>query len=75
MLFRSSEARLRDSERQLQELIAAIPAAIYTTDAQGKITYFNEAATELVGHTPTTGSDEWCVTWKLVPSERDASPV
>ena len=60
-----SEARLRDSERQLQELIAAIPAAIYTTDAQGKITYFNEAATELVGHTPTTGSDEWCVTWKL----------
>jgi PAS domain S-box-containing protein len=60
-----SEARLRDSERQLQELIAAIPAAIYTTDAQGKITYFNEAARELVGHTPTTGSDEWCVTWKL----------
>src|SRR6266404_2377299 len=44
-----SEARLRDSEHQLQELIAAIPAAIYTTDAQGKITYFNEAATELVG--------------------------
>jgi PAS domain S-box-containing protein len=60
-----SEARLRDSEHQLQELIAAIPAAIYTTDAQGKITYFNEAATELVGHTPTTGSDEWGVTWKL----------
>src|SRR5437899_7236752 len=60
-----SESRLRDSERQLQELIAAIPAAIYTTDAQGKITYFNEAATELVGHTPTSGSDEWCVTWKL----------
>jgi PAS domain S-box-containing protein len=59
-----SEARLRDSEHQLQELIAAIPAAIYTTDAQGKITYFNEAATELVGHTPTTGS-EWRVTWKL----------
>ena len=55
-----SEARLRDSERQLQELIAAIPAAIYTTDAQGKITYFNEAATELVGHTPTTGSPGNC---------------
>src|SRR6266853_821721 len=60
-----SKARLHDSERQLQELIAAIPAAIYTTDAQGKITYFNEAATQLVGHTPTNGSDEWCVTWKL----------
>jgi PAS domain S-box-containing protein len=60
-----SEARLRDSERQLQELITAIPAAIYTTDAQGKITYFNEAIAELAGRSPTIGSDEWCVTWKL----------
>jgi PAS domain S-box-containing protein len=60
-----SEARLRDSERQLQELIAAIPAAIYATDAQGKITYHNQAAAELAGRPPTIGSDEWCVTWKL----------
>jgi PAS domain S-box-containing protein len=60
-----SEARLRDSERQLQELIAAIPAAIYTTDAQGRITYYNQAAVELAGRPPTIGSDEWCVTWKL----------
>jgi PAS domain S-box-containing protein len=60
-----SEARLRHSERQLQELIAAIPAAIYTTDAQGKITYYNQAAAELAGRAPTIGSDEWCVTWKL----------
>ena len=60
-----TEARLRDSETQLQELIAAIPAAIYTTDAQGKITYFNQAAVELAGRAPTIGSDEWCVAWKL----------
>jgi PAS domain S-box-containing protein len=60
-----SEARLRDSERQLQDLIAAVPAAIYTTDAEGKITYFNQGAVELTGRTPTIGSDEWCVTWKL----------
>jgi PAS domain S-box-containing protein len=60
-----SEAKLHDSERQLQELIAAIPAAIYTTDAQGKITFFNQAAAELAGRAPTIGSDEWCMTWKL----------
>jgi PAS domain-containing protein len=60
-----SEVRLRDSERRLQELITAVPAAIYTTDAQGKITYFNQAAVDLAGRTPTIGSDEWCVTWKL----------
>jgi PAS domain S-box-containing protein len=62
---KEAEARLRDSERRLQDLLAAIPAAIYTTDAQGRITYFNEAAVELAGRTPVIGSDEWCVTWKL----------
>jgi len=60
-----SEARLRDSERQLQELLAAIPAAIYMTDAQGKITYFNQAAEEMAGRTPVIGRDDWCISWKL----------
>lgn len=62
---KQAEARLHESERRLQELLAAIPAAIYTTDAHGKITYFNQAAVELAGRTATIGSDEWCVTWKL----------
>jgi PAS domain S-box-containing protein len=59
-----SEARLRESERQLQELIAAIPAAIYTTDAEGKLTYFNGAVAELAGRAPTIGR-EWWATCKL----------
>ncbi len=61
---KAAEAKLRESEHQLQELLAAIPAAIYTTDAEGKITYFNEAAVEMAGRTPVIG-DQWCVTWKL----------
>jgi PAS domain S-box-containing protein len=59
------EARLKDSERQLHELLAAIPAAIYTTDAEGKITYFNEAAAGLAGRTPVLGKDTWSMMWKL----------
>src|SRR6476659_7998723 len=38
-----AEAKIRDSERQLQDLLSAIPAAIYTTDAAGGVTYFNQA--------------------------------
>jgi PAS domain S-box-containing protein len=60
-----AEAKLRDSERQLQELLTAIPAAIYTTDAEGRVTYYNQAAVELAGREPQLGTDEWCVTWKL----------
>jgi PAS domain S-box-containing protein len=74
------EAKLHDSERQLKELLAAIPAAIYTTDVHGKITYFNEAAVALAGRTPTLGSDKWCVTWKLyrpdgTPLPHDECPM
>jgi PAS domain S-box-containing protein len=48
-----------------RELLNALPAAIYTTDAAGRITYYNAAAVGLAGRTPTIGSDEWCVTWRL----------
>jgi PAS domain S-box-containing protein len=77
---KETERRLRDSEQRLTELLAAIPAAIYTTDAQGKITYFNEAAVEFSGRTPVLGSDEWCVTWKLfmpdgTPLPHDQCPM
>jgi PAS domain S-box-containing protein len=62
---KAAEAKVRESERRLQDLLSAIPAAIYTTDAEGKITYYNEAAVQFAGRTPTVGSDEWCVSWKL----------
>ena len=77
---REAERKLRDSEQRLTDLFAAIPAAIYTTDAQGKITYFNQAAVEFSGRTPALGSDEWCVTWKLfmpdgTPLPHDQCPM
>jgi len=77
---KESQRRLLESEQRLQALLAAVPAAIYTTDANGRITYFNEAAVELAGRTPTLGSDEWCVTWKLfnpdgTPLPHDQCPM
>jgi PAS domain S-box-containing protein len=63
--LKRAEAALRESERRLQDLLAAIPAAIYTTDPAGRVTYYNEAAVEFSGRRPTVGSDEWCVNWKL----------
>jgi len=67
------EAELDDSRRQIQELLASIPAAIYTTDAEGKITYFNEAVVEFTGQRPTIGGDDWRVTGKLY--EPDGTPL
>jgi PAS domain S-box-containing protein len=47
-----------------RDLLNALPAAIYTTDAEGRITFYNEAAVEFAGRRPALG-EEWCVTWRL----------
>jgi PAS domain S-box-containing protein len=63
------EQKLRaDAElerERLRQIIDAPPAAIYTTDAEGRVTHFNPAAVEFAGRVPQPGSDRWCVTWKL----------
>jgi PAS domain S-box-containing protein len=38
--------------------------AVYTTDAEGRITFFNEAAAEFWGRRPEIG-EEWCGSWRL----------
>lgn len=53
------------AEKQFRDLLEALPAAIYTTDASGRITFFNQACIEFAGRSPKIG-DMWCVTWKLL---------
>ena len=77
---RKAGAALRESERRLREMIDALPAAIYTTDAEGRLTHFNPAAVELSGRMPELGTDQWCVSWKLyypdgTPMPHDECPM
>ena len=46
-------------------LLEALPVAVYVTDAEGRIIFYNEAAAELRGHRPQVGSDKWCGSWRL----------
>jgi PAS domain S-box-containing protein len=48
-----------------RDMVEALPVAIYRTDAEGRLTYFNAAAVKLSGRVPELGSDKWCVTWKI----------
>jgi PAS domain S-box-containing protein len=48
-----------------RELVNALPAAVYTTDPCGRITYYNEAAAALWGCRPDLGTSDWCGSWKL----------
>src|SRR5262245_26236198 len=75
-----SQATLRERERRFRQLLDALPAAVYTTDASGRITYYNEAALALWGQRPLLGSSEWCGSWKLfwpdgTPLPHDQCPM
>jgi len=64
-----------EREQYYLHMLEALPVAIYTTDAAGKITYFNQAATDLAGRRPELGSDEWCVTWRLYHPDGTPLPL
>jgi PAS domain S-box-containing protein len=62
------------------EIINALPAAIYVTDAAGRITYFNDAASALWGYSPQLHADQWCGSWRLygldgTPLPHDQCPM
>ncbi len=70
-----TELALRESERRYREMIDALPAAVYTTDAEGYLTHFNPAAVEFSGRTPELGTDKWCVSWKLYHTDGTPMPL
>ena len=51
-----------------------LPVPIYTTDAEGAVTYWNRACVEFAGREPTLGQDKWCVTWKIYTTSGDFLP-
>jgi len=42
-----------------------LPVPIYTVDADGAVTYWNQACVDFAGRRPKLGKDRWCVTWKI----------
>ena len=75
-----AEERRAEAERLWLTAIDALPAAIYMTDAEGRITYYNEAAVQMSGRRPELGQHKWCVSWKLfnfdgTPLPHDQCPL
>ena len=77
---RPGKFRLNGGRRNSDELLLALPAAIYTTDAAGRITFYNDAAAELWGVRPELGTSAFCGSWKLywpdgTPLPHDECPM
>ena len=52
----------------------ALDVPIYTTDAKGAVTYWNQACVAFAGREPQLGKDRWCVTWRLYTTAGDRLP-
>ena len=55
-------------------VLDALPAPIYTTDAEGAVTYWNRACVALAGREPQLGQDRWCVTWRIYSTTGERVP-
>ena len=71
--FRHLKKEVREAERRSGDLLEALPAAVYTTDASGRMTFYNKAAVELWGCRPELGKSEFCGSWNLFWP--DGSPI
>jgi PAS domain S-box-containing protein len=73
--WRLGDDALRRNELRFRRLIERLPAAAYTCDADGLITFFNEHATQLWGRAPRLNdpSDRWCGSFKLFAP--DGTPI
>lgn len=67
-----SAVRTRGADAQ--QALDAIDAPIYVTDAEGRVTFFNQACIPFAGRTPVIGEDRWCVTWRLFTEDGEFLP-
>src|SRR6202044_3561071 len=61
----NKSARRNGSDRSISadvgffQIVQNLPVAVYTTDAAGRITFYNDAAASLWGRHPKLGQDWW----------------
>ncbi|MBV9653945.1 MAG: PAS domain S-box protein [Acetobacteraceae bacterium] len=63
--LRKTESALRDGEARYRALIDGLGVAVYTTDADGWLTFYNDAAATLWGWRPPLKTTRWCGSWRL----------
>src|SRR5262245_59520084 len=61
-------------EEHFRGLVQALPAAVYMTDAEGRILFYNAAAVDLWGRKPAP-EEEWCGSYKIFNPDGSPLPV
>src|SRR6476660_8382626 len=59
---------------QSAQILDALPVAVYATDPEGRVTYYNQAAADFWGYRPAIGETFWCGSVKLYWPDGSALP-
>jgi PAS domain S-box-containing protein len=73
--LKQTEIALRESEAKYRNLIHTLKTPLYTTDAKGRITMYNQAAADLWGREPEIGKDLWCGSYKIFTTDGGNLPL
>jgi len=65
---------LDEGDDRFRPLLDALPVPVYLTDADGLVTYWNEACVDFAGREPELGHDRWCVTWQIHTTDDELLP-
>lgn len=57
-----------------EAVLNRLPVPVYATDANGQVTYWNQACVNFAGRVPQLGRDRWCVTWRLMTVDGEQMP-
>jgi PAS domain S-box-containing protein len=63
-----------ESGNGYKAILDRFPVPVYTTDAEGRVTYWNQACIDFAGREPQLGCDRWCVSWQLYTVNGDELP-
>jgi PAS domain S-box-containing protein len=73
-ILRTATGIVRTGDFEQLAVLDLLPVAIYVTDADGFISYFNPACIAFSGREPMVGRDRWCVSWKIYTDEGQFLP-
>jgi PAS domain S-box-containing protein len=65
----------RRSERELRELLSAMPVGVYACDLDGRFSYWNRRAAELWGAEPVPEARDWALLGAPQAIDRDGLPL
>jgi PAS domain-containing protein len=73
-MLQMAVSAIAQADGNLLGALNTLPSAIYATNSQGIITYYNQLCVAFAGRTPHPGHDSWCVTWKLYTEDGEFLP-